>query len=68
MRGYALDSAAQLDTQELIFQWMNYIFRGAKCPTLLKDKINYQVMGGNEWKHAIARENDSSYGPYQESQ
>jgi uncharacterized protein len=31
---------------------MDYVFRGGKKPELLKDKINYQVMGTNTWKHA----------------
>ena len=52
LKNYRLDSAALIDTQELIFQWMDYILRGAKKPELLRDKINYEVMGANEWKHA----------------
>jgi putative CocE/NonD family hydrolase len=52
LRGYAIDPVAQFDTPEITFQWMDYIFRGGKKPELLKDKINYQVMGTNEWKHA----------------
>jgi uncharacterized protein len=31
---------------------MDYILRGGKKPELLKDRINYQVMGANEWRHA----------------
>ncbi len=30
--------------------------RGGKKPDLLKDKINYEVMGANEWKHAPSLE------------
>src|SRR5262245_3441021 len=52
LRGYAIDPVAQNDTPEITFQWMDYIFRGGQKPALLKDKINYQVMGANEWKHA----------------
>ena len=52
LRDYALDAAAQIDTQELIFQWMDYVLRGGKKPELLKDKFNYQVMGTNAWKQA----------------
>lgn len=59
-RGYALDPVAQFDTQELIFQWMDYIFRGAKKPAMLSHKINYQVMGANEWKHAPSIEKMSN--------
>jgi predicted acyl esterase len=34
--------------------------RGAKKPSLLKDKINYEVMGANEWRHAPSLEKMSS--------
>ena len=60
LRGYTIDPVAQFDTQELIFQWMAYIFRGAKRPEFLKDRINYQVMGTNEWKHAPSLEKMSN--------
>src|SRR5262245_25874294 len=60
LRGYTLDAAALFNTQELIFQWMDYIFRGAPKPELLKDKINYEVMGANEWKHAPSLEKMSN--------
>ena len=60
LRGYAIDTAAQFDTQELIFQWMDYIFRGGRKPAMLSDKINYQVMGANEWKHAPSIEKMSN--------
>jgi putative CocE/NonD family hydrolase len=52
LRGYTIDPVAQIDTPAITFEWMDYIFRGGKKPELLKDKINYQVMGANEWKHA----------------
>jgi uncharacterized protein len=37
---------------ELRYQWFNYVFKGAPKPALLKDKVNFQVMTGNAWKHA----------------
>jgi putative CocE/NonD family hydrolase len=52
LRGYAIDPVAQIDTPEITFQWMDYILRDGKRPELLKDKINYEVMGANAWKHA----------------
>lgn len=52
INGYAIDPVAQMDTPELTFQWFDYIMRGGKKPALLKDKINYEVMGANEWRHA----------------
>src|SRR5438034_3822896 len=50
--GYKVDPVALTDFGELRYQWFDYIFTGAPKPALLKDKINYQVMGANEWKHA----------------
>ena len=50
--GYKVDPVALTDFGELRYQWFDYIFKGAPKPALLKDKVNYQVMGANEWKHA----------------
>lgn len=52
LRGYKLDPAAQLDIGLLRYQWFDYVFKGAPKPALLADRINYQVMGANVWKHA----------------
>lgn len=51
LRGYQLDKVALINTRTITFQWMNYIFKGAKKPELIKDKINFQVMGANVWRH-----------------
>ena len=50
--GYAIDPVARLDMEGLRYEWFDYVFRGAPKPALLRDKVNYQVMGTNEWKHA----------------
>jgi uncharacterized protein len=52
LRGYEIDPVAQFDTNELTFQWLDYVMRGGEKPPLLKDKINHQVMGTNTWRHA----------------
>lgn len=52
LRGYKLDPQAQLDIGELRYQWFDYVFKGAPKPALLADRINYQVMGADRWKHA----------------
>ena len=43
---------ARIDLGELRYQWFDYLFKGAPKPALLKDKVNYEVMGANVWKHA----------------
>jgi len=50
--GYEIDPVAQIDSVELTYQWFDYVMRGAPKPTLVKDRINYQLMGANLWKHA----------------
>ncbi|HJU39298.1 MAG TPA: CocE/NonD family hydrolase [Tahibacter sp.] len=52
LRGYRTDAAAQLDIGALRYQWFDYVFRRGKKPAILKDRINFQVMGANAWRHA----------------
>jgi hypothetical protein len=54
LKGYAIDSVAQMDTPELTFQWFDYVLRGGPKPSLLQDKINYEIMGANRWAHAAS--------------
>lgn len=49
---YTIDSVANVSMMELAYQWLDYILKGKEKPTMLKDKVNYQVMGANAWKHA----------------
>lgn len=50
--GYSIDPVAMVDTPEITFQWMDHVFRAAPRPEILRDRVNYQVMGANVWKHA----------------
>jgi putative CocE/NonD family hydrolase len=52
LRGYETDPVALIDLGELRYQWFDYVFKGAPKPEILADKVNYEVMGANEWKHA----------------
>jgi len=52
LRGYTIDPVAQLDSQELKLAFMDYVLMGKPKPALLADRVNYQVMGANEWRHA----------------
>jgi uncharacterized protein len=60
IRGYAIDPVAQLDTPELTFQWFDYVMKSGPKPAALKNRINYQVMGANEWRSAPSLEAMSS--------
>ena len=52
LQGYQIDAVANIDIEELRYQWFNYVLKGGPKPALLKDQVNYEVMGANEWKHA----------------
>jgi putative CocE/NonD family hydrolase len=51
LAGYQVDQAAVVDLRELRYQWFDHVLRGGAKPALLKDRVNYQVMGANEWHH-----------------
>ncbi len=48
--GYKIDSIAKIDLDKICMEWFDYILKGKSKPTILKNKINYQVMGTNQWK------------------
>ncbi len=54
LRGYAIDPVAQIDSLELKLEFMDYVLRGGAKPALLKNTINYQVMGANVWRHTTS--------------
>ncbi|KUJ62748.1 peptidase S15 [Flavobacteriaceae bacterium CRH] len=49
---YKVDRNALIDIKKITYQWFDYILKNGTKPEILKDKINYQVMGANEWKSA----------------
>lgn len=57
---YKVDPVAIFNTKKLTYEWFNYILKGGPKPTVLKDKINYEVMGANEWRHAPSLEKMSN--------
>ncbi len=60
--GYPIDPAANISIHDVIYQWFDHILKDSAKPEVLKNKINYEVMGSNEWKHAPTLEkmaNDS---------
>ncbi|HWA15776.1 MAG TPA: CocE/NonD family hydrolase, partial [Gemmatimonadales bacterium] len=50
--GYAIDPVARVDITAVIYQWFDYILKQKPRPAILADRVNYQVMGTNGWKHA----------------
>lgn len=51
LRGYTLDPVARVDLPELRYQWLDHILKGTNKPSLLMDRVNYQVMGADQWRH-----------------
>ncbi|WP_296622277.1 CocE/NonD family hydrolase [Marivirga sp.] len=52
LRGYQIDDVAQINIRdELVFDWFDYILKGKEKPSILKNKVNFQVMGTNQWMH-----------------
>jgi uncharacterized protein len=56
LRGYSLDPAAIVDLDSLRFDWFDHIMKGQKRPPLLSSRVNYEVMGSNEWRHVTSVE------------
>jgi putative CocE/NonD family hydrolase len=52
LQGYQVDPAAMVDLHELRYRWFDHVFKGTTLPPLLKNRVNYEVMGANEWNHA----------------
>lgn len=52
LRGYKLDDAAKIDLRyDITFAWFDYILKGKEKPSILKDKVNFQVMDTDTWMH-----------------
>jgi uncharacterized protein len=52
LQSYEVDVAALVDLRELRYQWFDHVLKGGAAPALLKDRVNFEVMGANEWRHA----------------
>ena len=53
LAGYITDPVAWIDiVADLRYQWFDHVLRGAPRPALLRNRVNYEVMGANMWKSA----------------
>jgi uncharacterized protein len=51
--GYEIDPVARIDiVADLRYQWFDHVLKGAPKPPMLRDRVNYEVMGANVWKYA----------------
>jgi len=52
LRGYQIDEVAHINIRHgLAFDWFDYILKGKEKPSILQNKVNFQVMGANTWMH-----------------
>ncbi|MEO6818570.1 MAG: CocE/NonD family hydrolase [Ginsengibacter sp.] len=49
--GYRIDSVANISIIDIVFKWFDYVLKGGKLPEILKDKVNFELMGTNQWRH-----------------
>jgi len=50
---YKLDPVAlKKDTQEITFEWFDHVLFDLPKPKLVQDRVNYQLMGSNQWRHS----------------
>ena len=54
LAGYTIDDVANIPILDIVFQWFNYTLKDSSRPAILKDKVNFEVMGSNEWKHVAS--------------
>jgi putative CocE/NonD family hydrolase len=63
LKGYQIDEAAHINIRHVLaYEWFDYLLKGKEKPAILKDKVNFQVMGTNTWMHKpslAAMSNDS---------
>ena len=61
--GYRPAPVSVLDIVELRYQWFDYVLRGGPKPALLKERVNYEVMGANLWRQAPSPASTESLKP-----
>ncbi|HEX5352644.1 MAG TPA: CocE/NonD family hydrolase [Rhodanobacteraceae bacterium] len=49
--GYRIDPVARIDLGTLRYAWFNYVFKHGPKPAILKNRVNFEVMGANKWRH-----------------
>lgn len=60
VQGYGVDPSARIDLQALRLDWFDHVLKGAPKPALLADRVNWQVMGADTWRHARTLEEMAS--------
>jgi len=53
-RGWMPDDVALIDPNAARYEWLAHALDGGEEPELLSDRVNYEVAGANEWRHAAS--------------
>ncbi len=56
INGMEVSPAALIDTKAITYEWLDHILKQGPKPAILKDRINYQVMGTDKWRSAPSLE------------
>jgi predicted acyl esterase len=56
LRGFLPDAVAVVNLRELRYQWFDHVFKGRATTLPLKERVNYEMMGANEWRNAPSLE------------
>ena len=60
INGYDVDPSALVDLAAIRMQWFDHVFRGAPLPEVLSDRVNFQVMGADAWRHVSSLDDMAS--------
>lgn len=52
--GLTFDKDSVLDIDQLHIDFFNWILKDGKRPAILSERVNYYVMGANEWRHTAS--------------
>jgi len=52
VRGYRTDPVSVIDLRGVELQWFAYLLLNQPKPTVLSDRVDFEVMGANVWEHA----------------
>ena len=49
---YTIDPVAKVNMRDVAMEWLDHVLLGKPRPAIVADRVNYQVMGADAWRHA----------------
>lgn len=59
--GLTFSKDSVLDIDQLHIDFFNWVLKGGRRPAIVSDRVNYYVMGADEWRHAASLEDLSDH-------